>query len=339
MRTSQREHQLILELLSDFADQENYDLASEVIHSSINLLRDRAARLDVKLLNKAVKELRYAFKVFAPYRHLRKVSAFGSARTGEDSAEYRMALDFGRKIRERGFMVLTGAGSGIMEAVQKGAGRDGGFGLNIRLPMEQEANSTLKGDPKLITFKYFFTRKLMFVKETSAIVCFPGGFGTMDETLEALTLMQTGKSYVIPIVLVQSPEDDYWQSWDGFVRRHMVDRGKISREDTLLYRITESVDAACAEIASFYRVYHSMRYVGTSTVFRLNHPISQDLVHRLTEQFSDVLDDGEFVQRAGPLPEENGDAELASLPRLVFPFNSRSMGRLREIVDRINQDE
>ncbi len=334
-----REHELVLELLSGFADQENHDLTLELIQSSINLLRDHAARLDVKLLNKAVKELRYAFKVFAPYRNLRKVSAFGSARTDEHSEEYRMAFEFGRKIREHGFMVLTGAGSGIMEAVQRGAGRNGGFGLNIRLPMEQQANSTLKGDAKLITFKYFFTRKLMFVKETSAIVCFPGGFGTMDETFEALTLMQTGKSYVVPIVLVQSPEDDYWQSWDEFIRRHMVDRGKISREDTLLYRITDNVDAACAEIATFYKVYHSMRDVGTSTVFRLNHPISQGLVHRLTEDFSDILQDGQFVLHAGPLPEENGDAELASLPRLAFPFNRGSMGRLREVVDRINRGE
>jgi len=334
-----REHELVLELLSEFADQENHDLTSELIQSSINLLRDHAARLDVKLLNKAVKELRYAFKVFAPYRNLRKVSAFGSARTGEDSEEYRMAFEFGRKIREHGFMVLTGAGSGIMEAVQRGAGRNGGFGLNIRLPMEQQANATLKGDTKLITFKYFFTRKLMFVKETSAIVCFPGGFGTMDETFEALTLMQTGKSYVIPIVLVQSPEDDYWQSWDEFIRRHMVDRGKISPEDTLLYRITENVDAACAEISTFYKVYHSMRYAGTSTVFRLNHPISENLVHRLTEEFSDILRDGEFVLPPGPLPEENGDAELTSLPRLAFPFNHGSMGRLREVVDRINRGE
>lgn len=339
MRPSHLEHRLILELLSDFAVQENHDLTSELIRSSVNLLRDHAARVDVKLLNKAVKELRYAFKVFAPYRHLRKVSAFGSARTGESSGEYSMAFEFGRKIRKHGFMVLTGAGSGIMEAVQQGAGRDGGFGLNIRLPMEQQANSTMKGDAKLVTFKYFFTRKLMFVKETSAIVCFPGGFGTMDETFEALTLVQTGKSSVIPIVLAQSPEDDYWQSWDQFIWRHMVERGKISPEDTRLYRIMESVDAACAEIVSFYRVYHSMRYVGASTVFRLNHPISESLVRQLTREFSDILDDGEFRLHPGPLPEETGDAELASLPRLVFPFNRQSMGRLREVVDRVNRAE
>jgi len=339
MGISRREHELILDLLRPFASEENHDLTSELIQSSVNLLRDHAARVDVKLLNKAVKELRYAFKVFAPYRHLRKVSAFGSARTGETSGEYRMAFDFGRKIREHGFMVLTGAGSGIMEAVQRGAGRDGGFGLNIRLPMEQQANSTMKGDAKLITFKYFFTRKLMFVKETSAIVCFPGGFGTMDETFEALTLMQTGKSYVIPVVLVQSPEDDYWQSWDAFIRRHMVDRGKISPEDTRLYHITESVDAAVDEVVTFYRVYHSMRYVGRSTVFRLNHLISESLIHRLTEEFSDILDEGEFHLHPGPLPEETGDGELASLPRLVFPFNRQNMGRLREVVDRINRAE
>ena len=161
----------------------------------------------------------------------------------------------------------------------------------------------------------------------------------MDETFEALTLVQTGKSYVIPVVLVQSPEDDYWQSWDAFIRRHMVDRGKISPEDTRLYRITESVDAAVDEVVSFYRVYHSMRYVGASTVFRLNRPVSESLVHRLTEEFSDILDAGEFRLYPGPLPEETGDGELASLPRLVFPFNRQNMGRLREVVDRINRAE
>ncbi|UCG13461.1 MAG: LOG family protein [Deltaproteobacteria bacterium] len=337
MALTERENELVLELLSEFGDRENVDLTSELIQSSLNLLRDNAARIDFKVLNKALKELRYAFRVFAPYRHIRKVSAFGSARALEDSLEYLLALEFGRKIADRGFMVITGAGPGIMEAVQKGAGRDMGFGLNIRLPFEQGANLTIDGDSKLVTFRYFFTRKLMFVKETNALVCFPGGFGTLDEVFESLTLMQTGKSGLVPIVLLGPPGNDYWQACDEFIRTQLLHRLNISAEDLSLYLITDSVDRACEEIDNFYRVYHSMRFVGDSMVFRLKRPIAQDMVKQLTEEFADILIDGEFSLHPGPLPgEENSDLE--NLPRLVFPFDRQRMGRLRQLIDRINHE-
>jgi uncharacterized protein (TIGR00730 family) len=334
--SSARKNELICELLNEYADRDNLDLSSELIQSSVNLLRDNASRLDFKVLNKALKELRHAFRVFAPYRHWKKVSVFGSARTSADSQPYRMAMEFGKKIADCGFMVITGGGPGIMEAAQKGAGRERGFGLNILLPFEEQTNSTIRGDSKSITFKYFFTRKLMFVKETNGIVCFPGGVGTMDEVFESITLMQTGKSDLMPIVLVQPPGNDYWPSWDRFIRSHLLEAHMISGEDLHLYRIVDSVDEACQEITTFYKLYHSMRYVGRLTVVRLNHSIREDLVRQLTGEFADILTEGEFELHPGPLPEETGDVDLVHLPRLVFHFNRRNMGRLRQVVDRIN---
>lgn len=332
---SQKER--ISELVSDLGDRENTDLITEMIQSSMNLLHDNAARGDLKVLNKALKELRYAFKVFAPYRHLKKVSVFGSARASEVSPEYQQAAAFGERIAARGFMVITGAGPGIMEAAHEGAGQERSFGVDIRLPFEQEVNPVIKGDPKLVTFRYFFTRKLLFVKETHAIVCFPGGFGTMDEVFESITLMQTGKSPVMPIVLLDAPGGNYWKTWDQIIRLQLLERQMISEDDLNLYLVTDSIDEACDEICNFYRIYHSMRQVGRCTVFRLNSPISKTLVGRLTEEFGDILDRGEFGLCPGPLPEEIGDPEVQDLHRLVFPFNRRHMSRLRGVIDRINQ--
>lgn len=331
----EKEH--IDEFLGDFADWENKDLISEMIRSSLNLLRDNADRGDLKVLNKAMKELRYAFKVFAPYRRLKKVSVFGSARANEGSPEYQQALAFGERISARGFMVITGAGSGIMEAAHEGAGRERSFGVNIRLPFKQEVNPIITGDPKLVTFRYFFTRKLLFVKETNALVCFPGGFGTMDEVFETLTLMQTGKSSIMPIVLLDAPEGDYWKTWDQFIRGHLLERQMISEYDLNLYLVTDNIEQACDEISNFYRVYHSMRQVGRYTVFRLNQPISLALVSELTDEFGDILDGGGFDLSPGPLPEETGEPELQDLHRLVFPFNRRNMGRLRQVIEWINK--
>ena len=338
MALSRNQNEIIKKLLGEFAGRQNLDLSREMIQSSVSLLRDNAKRLDFKVLNKALKELRYAFKAFAPYSHRKKVSTFGSARVPKDTPEYRMAYEFGRKIAAQGFMAITGAGPGIMEAVQRGAGRECGFGLNISLPSEEQTNSIIKGDSKLITFKYFFTRKLMFVKETDAIVCFPGGFGTMDEAFECLTLMQTGKSYIIPIVLVDTPEGDYWQSWDEFISRHMLSRALISAEDRHLYLITHSIDRACEEIMRFYRVYNSMRYLDRFTILRLNRSLSKNLVGQLNEEFGDILVDGHFEYHTKPLLEENANPDIDKLPRLVFPFDRQNMGRLRQVINRINND-
>src|SRR5262245_36882561 len=238
------------------------------------LLRDHANRGDVKLLNTALKELRYSFKVFSAYKRRRKVTVFGSARLPLDHPSCLQAIEFGRKMAESGFMVITGAAQGIMEAGHVGAGRENSIGINILLPFEQEANTTIAGDIKLMHLKYFFTRKLLFVKESDAIALFPGGFGTLDEAFEVLTLIQTGKSHLFPVVLVENPNDNYWQRILVFIQDVLVGRGLISPEDTALFKVTTSVDDAVAEVLNFYKIYHSMRYVGPDLVFRLQRPLS-----------------------------------------------------------------
>src|SRR5436190_13849731 len=217
-------------------------LIQQIKETADKLIRDHANRADVKLLSTALKELRYCFKVFGPYRHRRKVTVFGSARLPLDHPACKAAVVFGRRMAEAGFMVITGAASGIMEAGHVGAGRDASIGVNILLPFEQSANTIIAGDAKLMHLKYFFTRKLLFVKESDAVALFPGGFGTQDEAFEALTLVQTGKSHLFPIVCIDYPGDDYWKGWDQFIRRQMLDRHLISPADTSLYKVTDSVD-------------------------------------------------------------------------------------------------
>lgn len=338
-RQTSRKEEMIHDFLLEFEGQENFDLASEMVQTVLNLLHDHASRGDLKVLNKALKELRYAFKIFTDYRHVRKVSVFGSARTKKGTPDYQHAMEFGRKIASMGFMVITGAGPGIMEAAHDGAGRERSFGVNIRLPFEQRANPVIEGDSKLVTFKYFFTRKLMFVKESSAIVCFPGGFGTLDEAFESLTLMQTGKSSVMPVVLIDPPGGDYWQRWDRFVRTELLGRGLISSEDLHLYLATDSLERACEEITGFYRNYHSMRYVGELAAMRLNHSLAAPILKEVNRDFGDILERGAYELRSEAFPEEDGEPEIQHLPRLVFAFNRKNYGRLRQLIDRVNRAE
>lgn len=312
-------------------------LVLQLKETADKLIRDRANRGDVKLLNTALKELRYAFKVFAPYRHRRKVTVFGSARLGQDHPAYKQAVLFGRKVAEAGFMVVTGAASGIMEAGHVGAGRENSMGVNILLPFEQDANAVIAGDNKLIHLKYFFTRKLLFVKESDAVALFPGGFGTLDEGFEVLTLVQTGKSQLFPIVLVDEPGGDYWRRWQEFIVEVLLKRGLISPADTSLYKITDSVEEAVAEIAGFYRNYHSMRYVGRDLVLRLNHVLKPSLLEAIRRDFADIIRGGTFEETTA-LPAEINDPHLAALPRLRFQFDRQSMGRLRQLVNLINRD-
>ncbi|MGC6441633.1 MAG: TIGR00730 family Rossman fold protein [Rubripirellula sp.] len=300
------------------------------------LEEDQPARGDLKILSRTLRELRYAFSVFRPYRRRRKLTIFGSARTAEDHPEYLAAVELGRRMANHGWMVITGAGGGIMEAGHRGAGRDASLGLNIMLPFEQSANPYIDGDSKLVTMKYFFTRKLMFVKECSAVVCIPGGFGTLDEALETLTLMQTGKQTILPLVLLDHPQGSYWKDAGVFFEKQLLKNGMISPEDVSLYKITDSVDEAIHEILTFYRVYHSMRYVKDQLVFRLKSELPLDHLARIRETFSDILVKGTFEQMDA-LPEESGEPELANLPRLVFHFDRRSLGRLRMLIDEINQ--
>jgi uncharacterized protein (TIGR00730 family) len=310
----------------------------EMAESALKLLKDGTGRGDLKLLNAALRELRYAFKIFAPYRQVRKVSAFGSARTPATSPVYKTAREFSRQIADRGYMVVTGGGDGIMRACQEGAGRERSFGANIRLPFEQEANEFILNDPKLVTFRYFFTRKLIFVKEADAVVLFPGGFGTHDEGFEVLTLVQTGKSRPMPIVFVDAPRGTFWKTWLRYVHDHLLRNALISPDDLALFKVTDSIEAAVEEVAGFYRVYHSSRFVGREFVIRLSRPVGAPLVQALERDFADLLAGG-GIARSEALPEEHEqEAELDPLPRLVFRLVHGRAGRLRQLIDRLNRE-
>jgi uncharacterized protein (TIGR00730 family) len=313
----------------------NSDLVEQIKETADKLVRDGASRGDIKILARTLRELRYAFKVYSQHRHRRKVTVFGSARTPPDDPAYLQAMDFGREMAQRDWMVITGAASGIMEAGHRGAGRENSMGLNILLPFEQEANPIIHGDDKLVHMKYFFTRKLMFVKECHAFVCLPGGFGTLDEGLEVLTLLQTGKRDMAPVVLLDAPGHEYWSHFQSLVDV-LARKRMISPEDMSLYKITDSCQEAVDEVINFFRVYHSMRYVKQKLVFRLNEPLHPELLAEINAAFADILAEGQFEQR-GPLGEEKDEPDLANLSRLVFQFNRRSLGRLRQLIDVINR--
>jgi uncharacterized protein (TIGR00730 family) len=289
------------------------------------------------MLSTALRELRYSFNVFSKYRHVRKVTVFGSARTKPDHPSYQAAVDFGHKMAANGYMVITGAAAGIMEAGHVGAGREMSIGINILLPFEQAANPIINNDPKLMHLKYFFTRKLLFVKETDAVVLFPGGFGTLDEGFEVLTLIQTGKSHMFPIVLVDEPGGDYWGPLVEFFQNRLLKRGLISPADLHLFKHTDSVDVAVREVMNFYKNYHSMRYIRDRLVFRLQKPLSEGKLNQIREEFKDLLVDGSF-EMTDAHPHEANETHLAHLPRLRFHFDRHKHGRLRLLIDTINAE-
>jgi uncharacterized protein (TIGR00730 family) len=330
-------HALADQLVERLKDVDDGDLVGEIISNSLKLLRDHTNRGDIKLINKSFKEIRYALKIFAPYRDTRKVSIFGSARTSEDHADYKMAAEFARLMAAAGWMVITGAGGGIMAAGHGGAGADPSFGLAIRLPFEQKTNTFIANDPKLINFKYFFTRKLMFVRSSNAIALFPGGFGTMDEGFEVLTLVQTGKSVPIPIVFVESPGGDYWAQWQSYVQDQLLRRELIHASDLNLYKITHSAHEAVREIEHFYSNYHSIRYSRDVVALRLHRAPTKEQLADIEKKFSDINGSaGGGFRVSGPLAVERDEPALADLPRLVFGFNRRDHGRLRMLIDYLN---
>jgi len=322
------------QLLSDLPVSESR-IALETVISAVKLAGEDLTRLDRKIINSTIKELRYAFHVFAPYRHIRKVSIFGSARTSKEDAEYAVAREFASKIADRGWMVITGAGPGIMEAGHEGAGGERSFGANIRLPMEAEPNTVIAEDEKLINFKYFFTRKLTFIKEAHAFVLFPGGFGTLDESFELLTLIQTGKSDLHPIVMLDQPGGTYWSSFDRYVREALTERGFISPEDSSLYRLAATPEEAVEEIESFYRVYHSQRVVDGRIVLRLNRPVSPQTMKALSDEFDSSLRGPIEVVEASE--EEIRDDDVPDLPRIALGFDWEHAGVLRRLIDRLNE--
>lgn len=331
--------ELIKQLVCEWGCSKSCELIEEMIITALKMGQDQTTTADLKLFNRSLKELRYAARVFAPYREVPKVVVFGSARTAATEPECLAAEEFSRRMHaEHGYMTITGGGDGIMGAAQRGAGRENSFGLNIRLPFEQRANETIHGDPKLINFNYFFTRKLNFVKETAAVALFPGGFGTMDEGFELLTLMQTGKARIIPVIFVDRPGGSYWKTWRAFLHEHVQRLGLISADDFHLFKMTDSVDEVIAEIVQFYRIYHSYRWVGQRVVFRMKQWLTPAAVERLSTEFADLLIEGRIVQN-GALPEEKNEPDILELPRLVFLPHRRNFGRLRKFIDAINLAE
>ena len=327
------------ELIRDAVDahedhEHDEDIIAEMLVSGLKLLRDDTDRGDLKLVNAALKELRYAFVVFSKYRQIPKVTIYGSARTPPSDPNYALAAEFAARMTDiHGWMIVTGAGPGIMEAGNRGAGTEYGFGVNIRLPFEADANPYVH-ESRLINFKYFFTRKLMFVKESDAFVVFPGGFGTQDETFELLTLVQTGKSDMHPIVLMEAEGTGYWDSWFDFVGT-LGDHGMISPDDRNLFTFTTSVDEATAEILRFYGNYHSQRYVEGKLVLRLKHVPTDELLSELNDEFADILVAG-VIEKIAASPQELADGDNVELPRVRLHFDRRHLGRLRLLVDRLN---
>ena len=337
-----RQEQLdqILEKVTNIFKSDSHSLETvlqrEIILNFLRLTSDDLDTLDLKVINRSFRELRYAFKVFKPYRHIRKVSIFGSARTPEDDPYYKMAVDFARQLAENHYMVITGAADGIMKAGNEGAGTDKSFGVNIHLPFEQGANEYILDDPKLVTFKYFFTRKLIFVMESHAIALFPGGFGTHDEGFESLTLLQTEKAPPRPFLLLELPGETYWERWDKFIQEQILARGLISPEDISLYKIVHSAEKAVEEINMFYSTFHSFRQVGNKRVIRLEKDLGAEAIEQLNDQFSDIVTHGK-IERTYALPEESNEPDLLGKPRIAFEYAHKSAGRLKQMIDQINK--
>ena len=322
-------------LVTEFGSKDP-DLAFEIIATALRLSKDDVGRLDRKIVNSALKEMRYAFRVFAPYRHERKVTIFGSARSKPTDPEYQQARAFAKEVVARGWMVVTGAGPGVMEGGQEGAGAERSFGVNIRLPFEAAPNPFIAEDPKLINFKYFFTRKLMFIKEADAFVLLPGGFGTLDETFELLTLIQTGKSDLHPIVLLDPPGGDFWPSFERWVEERLIGGGYVSAEDRNLYTCTDDINVAVEEIMHFYRVYHSQRFVGGRLILRLKAMPDATALEKLSADFADIITQG-TIEPVETSPEELRDDDACDLPRIGLWFDRMSYGRLRLLIDRLNE--
>jgi uncharacterized protein (TIGR00730 family) len=326
---------VVLDLIRRSGGTDSPDLIREIATTAFKLVGDGASRGDLKIMNSAMKELRYAFRLFAPFQHIRKVSIFGSARLAPESPAYALAERLARELIAAGMLVITGAGGGIMEAGNRGAGNGGSFGLAIRLPMEPEVNPYIRRPDRLINFKYFFTRKLIFIKESDAIALFPGGFGTMDECFELLTLLQTGKCDPRPVILMDPAGSGYWEEWMSFIRRQLADGGLISHRDAAF--LTHATDPASAirEVCRFYQNYHSSRYVGDKLLIRLQHPPTDAQLVDWSRRFADITIAG-GIERTEPPAEDRLDPLLASLHCVRFAFTRASFARLRELIDAMN---
>ena len=335
-RTNGPADDMIESLMTLVGGIQHRDLVREMILAALKAGQEDEIRGDLKLMNTTMKEMRFTSKIFYPYRDKRKVTVFGSARTEPGEPVYQMARLFGKKLAEAGFMVITGGGGGIMQAVNEGAGAEHSFGVNIRLPFEQHPNAAIQGSPRLITYKYFFNRKVAFLKEASAIALFPGGFGTLDEAMETLTLLQTGKHDLVPLVLIDEPDGTYWTRWIQFMKEALLAEGYVSSSDFYFIERVTSVDDAVACITRFYRRFHSQRYVDKKLVIRLSSPLREQALVEIRELFGEILEPNGDMYLSGPLPAEEDEPEYAGLPRLVIDFNRQNFGKLRSLIDVIN---
>lgn len=334
-RTNGEFDEIIDSLMNKAGGIHHPDIVREIIITALKAGQETDYLADLKLFNNTMKEMRYTSKVFAPYRRKMKVSIFGSARIQPDEPIYRKCVDFSRLLAEKNFMIITGGGGGIMEAGNKGAGSENSFAVNIRLPFEQQPNRVMAENPRLITYKYFFSRKVAFVKEADAIAVFPGGFGTMDEAMEVFTLIQTGKTSPKPLVLVDD-SDGYWQRWFDFIKAYMLGRGFISGEDFSIFTITQSEEEAVQVIEDFYKNYHSMRFVNGLLVIRLNKQLSDDDIAELETEFPEIYRSGTSIVRSSYLPEEIDEPDLLHLDRILLHFNQQHFGLLLAFVRRLN---
>ena len=337
-RTNGPADQAIDDLLALAEGVRHPGIVREMILAALKAGQEANGKGGLKLMNSTLKEMRFTSKVFGPYGEVKKVTAFGSARTEPDEPIYKLAQNFGRKLAEEGYMVITGGGPGIMQAVNEGAGPEKSFGVNIRLPFEQQPNPVLVGNPRHIMYKYFFNRKVAFLKEADAVALFPGGFGTLDEAMETLTLLQTGKRAPMPLILIDEPGGSYWARWLKFVEKELLGQGYVSPSDFSLFERVDSVDRAVEGINRFYHRYHSLRYVNGLLVIRLTSTLDSERVAALQEQFKDILAPGGRIRSSDSLPEEADQVEIDHLPRLLIDFSRQDFGRLRELIDEINRD-
>ena len=328
----------IYDLIRLAGDTQRPEIVRDMIIAALKAGQEDDGQVDLKLMNTSLKEMRFTAKAFQPYRNARKITVFGSARTRPEDSIYSMGVSLGKKLAESGYMVITGGGPGIMQAVNEGAGQEHSFGLNIRLPFEQKANPVIEGNPRSITYKYFFNRKVAFLRESDAIVLFPGGFGTLDEGVETLTLVQTGKRNPVPILLLEETGGTFWIKWIEFIEDTLLPGGYISKSDLALLERLDSNDSVVERIKRFYSRYHSLRYVGDLLVIRLRSGISQQKVDDLRSRFSEILRPHGEIYLSGPLPEEIDEPDIKDLPRLVLDFDRKNFGGLKALIDSINSD-
>jgi len=326
---------LITQLLEAAGGIQHKGNVRDMLLSVLKIGQDVDYLADLKLINRTLQEMRFTARVFGPYRDKKKVTIFGSARTPEDDEMYQKCISFSHKLAESGYMIITGGGPGIMQAGNEGAGSDNSFAVNIRLPFEQKPNPVMYRNPKLVTYRYFFNRKVAFVKEADAVAVFPGGFGTLDEAMEVFTLVQTGKTSPKPLILVDD-SGGYWERFFEFVKESLLVKGFISGEDFSLFTITKSVDEAISVIDTFYRVYHSIRFIENRMVIRLNKRLTPEQIGILADEFSEMLTNGDGIRCCEPFPEEHDEPDLAELPRISLLFDHHHYGLLTAFINRIN---